>query len=738
MRKKAQATMSGTRKRSMTLGVGLLAAAMNPAFADDRNQPAQSTELEQVTVKGSKPIRSGYKAPNTTIGKRLQDVQNIPQSATVINQQVIQDQATSDLKDALKNAGITFQAGEGGQTEVPIIRGMHAGGDVYDDGLRGSAAEFNSDTFNTDHIEVLKGSSAVLFGRGAAGGVINQVSKMPYTGTGGDIALGVGNRKYKRLTGDFNHAFNDHVAVRLNIMGEDKDSFRKPADSRKFGIAPSISIGMNTDTQFDLGYKFEKLDKFPDLGVPYRNTGGKTAVADERLINQNFGYKDIDFEKRRNHTATAKLSHKFSDNINAANTLRYAKTDYDYLVLAPRWNGSQTQIRRQFGDYKNIKYDSNVWSNQTDFNFKFDTGPVKHDLLANIEFTQEKRDNYNRYARYFRNGVPVPNTSKDPKRELFEGAPYDVASGRFTSNDRFTAILRPAHSGTLTTRTIGVGLNDIVELTPTVKAIAGVRFNRIRTDNKALIPSRNNKTVKRTDNIWTYTGSLIWDYKPGHNLYATYGTATTPVAYRVTGQPDALEDAQLVAEPEKTRTVEIGTKNAFFDDALTVNAALFHTKKTQQYYRDAGFIDWAKVYGLDIEVAGRITNRLNMIGNIIVSNGKMKATSPSTEQLNGHFPEAAAKFTANAWANYRITDNVNAGLGIRHVGNRYTHSRTSVVQKLPAYTAVDAMASYEKRRYRAQLNVNNVFDKKHFTTGHRQQAVPSDRRTVLATFGYKF
>ncbi|MDO5074081.1 MAG: TonB-dependent siderophore receptor [Neisseria animaloris] len=732
---KKNITLTGSRNRSMVLGVGLLAATMNPAFA--ATQPAASAELEKITVRGSKPVRSGYKAPNTTIGKRLQDVQNIPQSATVINQQVIKDQATSDLKEALKNAGITFQAGEGGQTEVPIIRGLHAGGDVYDDGLRGSAAEFNSDTFNTDHIEVLKGSAAVLFGRGAAGGVINQVSKTPYIGTGGDVALGVGNRNYKRLTGDFNHAFNDDVAVRLNIVGEDKDSFRKPVDSRKFGIAPSISVGLSSNTQFDLGYKFEKSDKFPDLGVTYRSTGSNTAVADDRLINKNFGYPDIDFEKRRNHTATAKLRHNFNDDTTLTNTLRYAKTDYDYLVLGPRWNGNQTQIRRRLNDYKNIKYDSNTWSNHTDFNIKFDTGPVKHDLLANLELTQEKRNNYRLSNTFFRNGIQVVPGNNG----VLEGSPYDVGSGKFLSNDRFTVVQNPAHSGVLTTRTIGVGLNDIVELTPTVKAIAGVRFNRINTKNEALIPSRNNKNASRSDNIWTYNGSVIWDYLPGHNVYATYSTAATPVAYRVTGQPDALEDAQLVAEPEKTRTVEVGTKNAFFDDALTVNAALFHTKKTQQYYRDAGFIDWSKVYGLDLEVAGRITDRLNVLGNVIVSNGSMKATSPSTKQLNGHFPEAAAKFTANLWTNYRITDNVNAGLGIRHVGDRYTHSPNnngSIVQKLPAYTAVDAMTSYENRKYRAQLNVNNVFDKKHFTTGHRRQAIPGDRRTVLATFGYKF
>ena len=140
-----------------------------------------------------------------------------------------------------------------------------------------------------------------------------------------------------------------------------------------------------------------------------------------------------------------------------------------------------------------------------------------------------------------------------------------------------------------------------------------------------------------------------------------------------------------------------------------------------------------------MEVAGRVTDKLNLIGNLVWANGKMTATGdPATDQLNGHFPEAAAKFTANVWGNYRITDHINTGLGVRHVGKRHTHSRAGDVQLLPSYTVADAMVSYENRNYRAQLNVNNVFDKKHFTTGHRQQAIPGERRAVVMTLGYKF
>ncbi|WP_274584395.1 TonB-dependent siderophore receptor [Neisseria leonii] len=724
------AVLKTARKRTAVVGVGILAAAMNPAFAE-----TQSVRLDTVNVKGGKVVRSGYKAPNTTIGKRMQDIQNIPQSATVINRQVIQDQATTDLKSTLKNAGITFQAGEGGQAEVPIIRGMHAGNDVYDDGLRGSSAQFNSDTYNTERVEVLKGSAAVLFGRGAAGGVINQVNKSPYIGTGGEVAAGIGTQGKRRVTADINHAFNDDIAVRLNVMGDKADSFRKPVDSKRWGIAPSIAFGLSGDTQLELSYKHDNSKKTADFGVPYLKTGENTRTAAVEAVDQFYGF-NTDFEDSKRDSYTAALSHKFNDNVSLNNNLRYSRTRYRLLGVPPRLtenkDGTYT-IGRDLGrGKKTINYDANTLTNNTDVNFKFNTGDIKHDLLVNLELTREKRDNYRDTYSFFNKADNRPVTSQPWRnlKTLTPGVPADDVY--FTRNS--------ALGGTLTTRTVGVGINDIVELTPTLKAVAGVRFNSIKTKNT---PADNSPHVQRSDTIRTYNGSLIWDYRPGSNVYASYNTAATPVAYRVTGQSDSLDPSQLVAAPEKTRTIEIGTKNAFFDDALTVNAALFHTKKTQQYYRDAGFIDWAKVYGLDLEVAGRVTDRFNVLGNVIVSNGKMRATSRSTTQLDGHFPEAAAKVTANVWGNYRITDQFNTGLGLRYVGDRYTHMPARggngvMKQKLPAYTAVDAMVSYENRNFRAQLNANNVLDKKYFDTGHRQQAIPGERRNFVATVGYKF
>ena len=61
--KKSAGVIKQARKHSKMVGAGLLAAAMSPALMAAESK----AELEAVEVRGSQLIRSGYKAPNTTM-----------------------------------------------------------------------------------------------------------------------------------------------------------------------------------------------------------------------------------------------------------------------------------------------------------------------------------------------------------------------------------------------------------------------------------------------------------------------------------------------------------------------------------------------------------------------------------------------------------------------------------------------------------------------------------------------
>jgi catecholate siderophore receptor len=126
--------------------------------------------VETVNVTARKP----------SLDKLPEKILNTPQSINVVPLNVIQEQGTASLQDALKNVpGITLNAGEGGaHGDTVNLRGFSASDDFFLDGLRDTGF-YTRDSFNYQALEVYKGPASTLFGRGSTGGVINQVSKTP-------------------------------------------------------------------------------------------------------------------------------------------------------------------------------------------------------------------------------------------------------------------------------------------------------------------------------------------------------------------------------------------------------------------------------------------------------------------------------------------------------------------------------------------------------------------------------
>src|SRR5581483_1985106 len=145
--------------------------APGAALAADDATAVQPEGLQDIVVTG---VRS------MTSDKLPEGVLKTPQTIDVIAKTLLEQQATTRLQDALKNVpGITLNAGEGAaRGDTVNIRGFPAFNDFFLDGVR-DAAVYTRDSFDLQSIEVLRGPSAVLFGRGSTGGAINQVSKAP-------------------------------------------------------------------------------------------------------------------------------------------------------------------------------------------------------------------------------------------------------------------------------------------------------------------------------------------------------------------------------------------------------------------------------------------------------------------------------------------------------------------------------------------------------------------------------
>jgi outer membrane receptor for monomeric catechols len=135
------------------------ALATNAFAAEPEPKKEDTFTLPQVTVTDK---TNPYVVPNLGLQRLPEPVQNIPQSITIVPQQIIQEQAATTLRDALRNVtGIGIAAGEGGgaQGDNFTLRGFNVRNDMYLDGVRDQGTYFR-DTFNIESVEVLKGPAS--------------------------------------------------------------------------------------------------------------------------------------------------------------------------------------------------------------------------------------------------------------------------------------------------------------------------------------------------------------------------------------------------------------------------------------------------------------------------------------------------------------------------------------------------------------------------------------------------
>src|SRR5690606_25005940 len=243
------------------------------------------------------------------------------------------ERGATDLKDVLRTVpGISYAAPEGGtqNNQVVYLRGFPLNADLYIDGMR-DLGEYNRDLFATETVEVLKGPSALLFGRGGSGGVVNQVSKIADLLPRKEVGLQLGSFDKKRLTGDLNVKIAENSALRLVAMAEESGSYAFPQDVDKRGFAPSLRLGIGTATEFSLSYYYLKTNDVTHYGQPTLTsmaTGGdaKMPPVSPRKY---YGFAKHDYAEHETHIATARIDHRVNQTLSIHNTLRVAKFKRD-------------------------------------------------------------------------------------------------------------------------------------------------------------------------------------------------------------------------------------------------------------------------------------------------------------------------------------------------------------------------------------------------------------------------
>lgn len=718
-------------------------------------------QLPEVEVKaGAVPVADGYQATKTRVGKTLQDPHDVPQAVTTITRSLMHDQQVGSLREALRNvSGLTFNAAEGGRSGDNInLRGFYTFGDIYLDGIR-DTAQYNRETFNLEQIDVLRGSAAMLFGRGQAGGVINQVSKTPQLNDKNTVTASVGEQGYKQFTGDFNKQLNDTTAIRLNVMQRGEENWRenpttgdRPEQNRQ-GIAGSIGFGINTDDELLLSRIFTKTRDVPDYGVSFNNGNGNNTATNTRRPTDNFSSSsfygtDNNFDDSETTISTATYTHKFNKDMQWRTQVRVADYERQYWaktpsnLLAPSANGSVggNQTRTSDYDTKTI---------QSDFSNTFNLFEMKHQALAGFEFLHE--ESYRTTLRQLnaRTGQPFTQTGAALTAAI-------AADGVTYNKD----VISTAAPNTFTGNSTSFYAQDTIEFIPKWDVLFGIRRDELR----ASYSSTTSPSLSFGEN--SYRTGLSYHYNPDTHYYLSYSDAFSPTA-------DLYQLSGGASPPERGETTELGAKWMLLDGDLAFRTALYST--TKEYERNGDLDSTAAILtkkrrtnGLEFELAGRITSNWEIFSDLAFMDAKILETATNINAATGVVTVADPRFegerarntptmTFNAFSTYKVTDKWRVGGGFESKGKRYGYNPTSAASATsvgngpfrtgtfdpntaPGYTRWDALVAYEEKKWAVRLNIKNVFDKVYYDSIYDNGpfTVPGNRRAAVLTTEFKF
>ena len=724
--------------RLLASAAGLVVASATTSAMAQSNEAIQ---LDSMTVIGEHSD-TGYKSERSASGKYVKPLLDTPQTVTVVPEQVIEEQQALSLRQVLSNvSGITFDAGEGGggSGDKINIRGFSANANMKVDGLRDSSQNNRTDMFNTERVEVIKGPSSVFGGAGTAGGVVNMISKTPRNRSFVDTSLGLGTDDYRRLTVDANQTLDgvgQDSALRLNLMAHENDvPGRDNIERERWGIAPSLTLGLSDTTRATLSYVYQKDDNLPDYGLPAENGKVLSGVDHEAY----YGWRNLDEEKIKSHIATLTLEHDISDAMRLENKTRYTHLDRDTTIsaahvdrdgLAPgRYLPAGPQAYRR-------DVTTEMWINQTHLTTRFDTAGFEHELLVGAEVS---RETYDRTA----SNLGLGNTHPYPS------GGYDLSNppGRWDGDTTYTP--RGANEATLKNQALYVF--DTISLHPQWDLSLGLRHDWI--DGEAIDKDSNARQSTRDKELSGRAGVV---YKPTDNgrVYLAYGTSFTPSAENLAtsgGLPRGNGGENL--SPEKSTTWELGTKWEFMDGRLGLEGALFRVDKDNVREQDANndlkLAGEQRVQGIELGVTGQLTDAWNIYANYtyLVSETRKSIADPQTNGRDpvGHSLGNTPDHSLNLWTTYDISQDVQVGYGARYVGERNVAS--DVAGTVDSYWVHNAMLAYRVTdSLSAQLNVNNLFDKEYVErvrprpgTESRSSAVEiGDGRAGILTLDYRF
>ena len=767
-------SLSRLRKTSTTVAPAYLALscvgfAAAPATAQEAPADETTPSLGGVTVSDTAiEDIGGYRVIKAASPKYTAPLLDTPKTVIVVPSQVIQESGSSTFAEALRTVpGITFGAGEGGnpQGDRPFIRGFDAQGSTYIDGVRSVGGQ-SREIFAIEQIEVVKGGDSTMGGRGSAGGSLNLVSKQPHLGTEirGDFSYGTAD--YKRATVDANYQLSETAAFRINGMWHDADvAGRDAINYHRWGVSPSVALGLGTATRALINYYHLESDDLPDSGIPFERTAAQVTSAS--LLNIKpadvdrhtfYGLKDRDFRTTNVDELMLRAEHDLSDRIKVRGTAKYANVKQAYIVTQPDDSQGNVQNglvwRRANTRWSNV--DSMV--GQLDISGQFDTGAIVHSFSVGAEasWEQSKRGTFNvntntstattarcstaNQAAYNCTSLTDPNPSDPWQNVQTDGSVLAVARNPISAKTEAT--------------TYALYAMDTLNFNDTLLLNLGLRHDWYNT-TATTISTTAPVSLGLKDSFWNYQAGLTFKPVSNGSIYVSYAKSTTPPGSLVgEGQEGNAIAATTLDDlkAEQTKSYEVGTKWAFMDDALGLSFAAFRTETKNARTTGASglpeYVGERRIQGFEVGFNGKPLPFWNVFGGYTYMDSKITDVGTSTAaatliNLGKPFPNTP-KHSFTAWTTFDIAERFQIGGGAIYNSKQYAgfaaSSYGTITRSIDGYWRFDATASAKLTdNVSLRANVQNLANKKYYDKTYSTHfATLAAGRSAFATLSLKY
>lgn len=697
----------------------------NAKEAASVSKTPDTIELKALTVVGdsasepNEPYNKDYQSPVSSLTTKTNTpLFDSPFSVQVVPREVINDQRSVTLEDALENvSGVRSNSNEQ-EGYSYTIRGFQVLNLFRNSLLVSTAIPTVFETANLESVQVLKGPSSILFGRVDPGGTINMVTKRPLDTPYHSLAQEFGSYGHFRTVWDSTAPLTEDgsLAYRLTGSYQSSDTFRDFQNIDRFFISPSLlwKISDATEIKFDIQYL--QNDSQTDIGFPA--LGNRPANIH---ISRSFQEPNDPVDEGYHVLGSYELTHHFSDNWTFHNRFHAVQANIIKLNVAPMGLENNGILHRSV-QYQQL--DGENYATNFDIVGNFDLFGSQHDVLVGFDLFRDNSE----YA-----FTALGTAELSPDLVGFNGNLYDPDIDIDIFNPRYGSVASSKYSqvisnpdtafySTSKTEQYGVYFQDHITLFDKLHILGGGRHDWAtvaRGFPASFGGSSDIDDNEVTDQQFSPRVGLL--YQPWKWLSA-YGSWSNSF-----GVNNGVAATGKNLPPQLAEQWEAGFKTELFDQRLSATLAFYHLTRTNILTPDISTSDpfdsiaigENRSQGVELDVIGQITDNLGIIGNYAYTDAKVtKDNSGFQGNKLANVPENSGRlFLTYDFKNHSYMDGWRFGLGVTAVGARAGNNLNNFV--LPGYARLDTFAAYSfklgKSKVTTQINIQNLTDKRYFS-----------------------